>query len=199
MFNTASYHLWDFSMFFFVNMIQFIYCPRIRSGTTHPPKKCKIPFMGVKSDEGIYVFFWVHSWGWCSSPFAKTVWPKIILRSLSTRKHPPKTPKKPHSQNPQLMVNCWFGSRWFGILWGTPKNPNPFHFRGFQESKPPNAPNQQLTLKPFHLRNKKTAVSNPRRSNGMKFWKWPASTCPSTEVPWPPASTSWRKPNKNNP
>ncbi len=29
----------------------------------------------------------------------------------------------------ELMVNCWFGARWFGILGVHPSN-NPFHFRG---------------------------------------------------------------------
>ena len=37
----------------------------------------------------------------------------------------------------KLMVNCWFGLVVWDLNRGTPKNPNPFHFRGFQESKPP--------------------------------------------------------------
>ena len=42
----------------------------------------------------------------------------------------------------QLMVNCWFGARWFGIL-GVPSN-NPFHkgIPGIQTTNP----NQQLTI-----------------------------------------------------
>ena len=40
----------------------------------------------------------------------------------------------------QLMVNCWFGARWFGIL-GHPSN-NPFH-KGNPSHR---APNQQLTI-----------------------------------------------------
>ena len=45
-----------------------------------------------------------------------------------------------NSANGQLLV-------WGPVVWasrGTPKSPNPFHFRKFQESKPPNAPNQPL-------------------------------------------------------
>ena len=41
-------------------------------------------------------------------------------------------------------LGWWFGARWFGIQWGTPKNPNPFHFRGSQESKTTRPPNHQL-------------------------------------------------------
>ena len=49
----------------------------------------------------------------------------------------------------QLVVNCWFGSRWFGIRIGVPlsnKCNNPFHKGNprSQESKP-SAPNHQLT------------------------------------------------------
>ena len=57
----------------------------------------------------------------------------------------PRSKQKMHCffQSANLRVNCWFGL----VVWdsrGTPKVANPFHFRGFQESKPPNAPNQQL-------------------------------------------------------
>ena len=37
----------------------------------------------------------------------------------------------------QLMVNWWFGARWFGIRIGVPLSINSFHFRRSQESKPP--------------------------------------------------------------
>ena len=51
-----------------------------------------------------------------------------------------------------LMVNCWFGAfSGLGFNRGTPKNPNPFHFRGFQESKPLKAPNQQPKPLAEHL------------------------------------------------
>ena len=40
----------------------------------------------------------------------------------------------------QLMVNCCFGARWFGIL-RVPLSNNPFHFRGSKESKPPTQTN----------------------------------------------------------
>ena len=39
---------------------------------------------------------------------------------------------------------CWFGARWFGILWGTPKNPNPF-YKGIPEIQTTNK-NQQWTI-----------------------------------------------------
>ena len=50
----------------------------------------------------------------------------------------------------QLMINWWFGTRWSGIR-RVPWSNNPFHFRGFQESKPPNAPNQQSTTRFFKV------------------------------------------------
>ena len=44
------------------------------------------------------------------------------------------------------MVIWWFGARWFGILGGTPKNPNPFHFRGSNRTPKHRAPNRQLPI-----------------------------------------------------
>ena len=39
------------------------------------------------------------------------------------------------------MVNCWFGAQE-----SQSQESQSLHFQQFQESKPPNAPNQQLTM-----------------------------------------------------
>ena len=46
----------------------------------------------------------------------------------------------------QLMVNCWFGARWFGIRIGIPqRNPIPFHQGDPRNPFHHRAPNQQIT------------------------------------------------------
>ena len=44
---------------------------------------------------------------------------------------------KYHSIWPELMVNCCFEARWFGIRIGAPTQVTILFIRGFQESKPP--------------------------------------------------------------
>ena len=57
-------------------------------------------------------------------------------------------------------VNKWFGAWWFGIWIGVPpKESNPFHFRGFQESKPQGL----LETKHTHLRIESDAPSPWKR------------------------------------
>ena len=46
------------------------------------------------------------------------------------------------SCNFQLGALNWCGAWWFWASRGTPKNPNPFHFRGFQISTPTQITNQ---------------------------------------------------------
>ena len=60
----------------------------------------------------------------------------------------------------QLMVHCWFGARWFGILRVPLSKHSLSNHRGSQESKPP-GPNQQFTvatlrLKPLEVRRSKS-------------------------------------------
>lgn len=58
-----------------------------------------------------------------------------------------------------LVVNCWL-AWWFGIWIGVPpKESNPFHFGGFQESKPPGL----LETKHTHLRIESDAPSPWKR------------------------------------
>ena len=46
----------------------------------------------------------------------------------------------------QLMVNCWFGVRWFGILGAHPRIPIPFIFGDSFRNPNHRDPNQQLTI-----------------------------------------------------
>ena len=74
---------------------------------------------------------------------------QVFNRCFPQSLHPPNpTPKSdkspifdagiPEVMSRSLKANWWFGAPWFGIrIGGTPKNPNPFHFRGSPKSKPP--------------------------------------------------------------
>ena len=68
----------------------------------------------------------------------------------------------------QLMVNWWFGARWFGIRRVT-LSTNPFHFRGSQESKPPiQTTNLQFPRHPNSSKYLMRRYLNPQTS---PFWR----------------------------
>ena len=134
-----------------------------------PPKKMQNTFHGCEIWWRYICFFWVH--------FGDDI-PLLSqrlfgLRSFWGRYIPTNIPPR----HPQLMVNCCFGSGWFGIRIGVraPRIPIPIIPFIFGDSRNPNHQTPQTknwplakTLPPSQK--KTTATCNPRRSNVMKFW-----------------------------
>ena len=73
----------------------------------------------------------------------------------------------------QLMVDCWFAARWFGIRIGVhPRIPIPF-IRGFQESKPPGSKptSQTISLGKFQRPQPRSPQPNRERRPNYSFEK----------------------------
>ncbi len=71
----------------------------------------------------------------------------------------------------QVMVNCWFGARWFGSL-GVPRIPIPFIFRDSIGIQTTNYPNQQFTTSWQNQERKTTHSKNRWVSSSVRSVSW---------------------------